>query len=242
MDPRFVGAPATPQKSVSSVSWDTPSQASNSSAPTDAGARLELISIFGDESSQPILQDLPNFKAQVFSIVNGERQSAMKPQSTKKFRIDFNDVKSRNEATLHERIMPHIIKSGKTVVGENAEDVYKEFREDGLDRNVDADFSGGSVPIPPSHALEKNLERLFGVKNPKPDYTFGFDSHATRTRIAPTLRHLIRAFKRHHIPVLYHGMERLSRLDARLFRASPSWWGSNRQCQAADPRVHDARV
>ncbi len=178
MDPRLVGAPATPQKPASSISQncDTPSQASIASGSTDVGAKLEFINIFGHETSNSILQELPDFKAKVFSIVSGERLSAMKPQSTKKFRSDFNDVKSRNEATLHERIMPHIIKSGRTVSeGDNAEDIYREFREDGLDRNIDAEFSSGSVPIPPSHTFEKNLEQLFGVKNLKPDYTFGFN-------------------------------------------------------------------
>jgi hypothetical protein len=49
--------------------------------------------------------------------------------------------------------------SGRTVSGgENTEKIYREFREDGLDRNIDADFSAGSVPIPPSHDFEKNLE------------------------------------------------------------------------------------
>ncbi|KAG0653112.1 hypothetical protein D0Z07_9391 [Hyphodiscus hymeniophilus] len=175
MDPRLIGAPVTPQKSVSSAQgWDTPSLASSSSSSTDAGAKLELINLFGPETSEPILQSLPDFQEHILAIVNGGRASAMKPESRTKFRRDFNDVKSRNEATLHERIMPHLIKDGRTVFGEGAEDVYREFREDGLDRNVDADFSTGSVPIPRLHASEKNLERMFGVKNPKPDYTFGF--------------------------------------------------------------------
>ncbi|ELR08578.1 hypothetical protein VC83_04072 [Pseudogymnoascus destructans] len=178
MDPRLAGAPATPQKSVSSISqtYDTPSQASHASSSVDVGAKLEIINIFGHETSTPILQKLPDFKAEVLSVVSGERLSAMKPQSAKRFRSDFNDVKSRNEATLHDRMMPHMIKSGRTVSGgENADELYKEFREDGLDRNIDADFSAGCVPIPPCHAFEKNLERLFGVKNPKPDFTFGFN-------------------------------------------------------------------
>ncbi|KFY89252.1 hypothetical protein V500_05837 [Pseudogymnoascus sp. VKM F-4518 (FW-2643)] len=176
MDPRLARAPITPQKSVSSISHgDTPSQASYASSSTEAGAKLEIINIFGHETSNPILQGLPDFKAEVLSIVSGERMSAMKPQSTKRFRSDFNDVKSRNEATLHGRMMPHMIKPGRTVSGEeNAEDLYKEFQEDGLDRNIDADFSARCVPIPPSYASEKNIEQLFGVKNPKPDYAFGF--------------------------------------------------------------------
>lgn len=178
MDPMLVGIPATRQKSASaSQNSDTQYQASNASGSTDVGVKLEFINIFGHETSKPILQDLPDFKDQVLSIVCGERLSAMKPQSIKKFRIYFNEVKSRNKATLYTYIMPHLIKSGRTVSpGENAEAIYKEFEEDGLDQNVAEDFSAGSVPIPPSHAFKQDLECLFGVKNLKPDYTFGFRS------------------------------------------------------------------
>jgi hypothetical protein len=101
----------------------------------------------------------------------------MKPQLIKKFRKYFNEVKSRNKVTLYTYIMPHLIKSGRTVSqGENSEAIYKEFGEDGLDQNVAEDFSAGSVPIPPSHVFKQDLERLFGVKNPKPDFAFGFSS------------------------------------------------------------------
>jgi hypothetical protein len=176
MDSTLVNGPATPAKSVASISLkcETPSQASNASGSTDVDAKLKLVKIFGDEISRPILDEMVDFKAKVHSIVNIERLSAMKPQSTKKLRRDFNDVKSRNEATLHDRIMPHLIKPERTVsAGENADDIYREFREDGLERNVDADFSSGSVPLPASNRSEGDLDR-FGFKNPKPDFTFGF--------------------------------------------------------------------
>ncbi|KAL5350957.1 hypothetical protein ACLOAV_004530 [Pseudogymnoascus australis] len=177
--------PMTPDKSVpsygSTLRSDTssPSKSSSTSSTTmDPGAKMEWIGIMGEATGSAELGQKPNFRSAIMEIVGGKRESAMKPESARRFRTALDKMKSRNETSLSTRLMPFLVKNDRVVSEEQLGGKIRSFEDDFLDWNHDADFRTASVPIPADKAHVRDVDKAFGVKNPRPDVTFGFDSNA----------------------------------------------------------------
>jgi hypothetical protein len=138
---------------------------------------MEWIGLMREEAGLIELNRRPLFKCAVKGIVDGERSSVMKPQSVKRFQKHLDKMKQRNENTLAARLMPYLVRGDRLVSGREA-NARRSFEDDYLDWNINADFRAGSVPIPKKYARERDLEKAFGVKNPRPDVAFGFSSAA----------------------------------------------------------------
>lgn len=144
----------------------------------DPGVKMEWIDIMGEATGSAELGQRPNFRAAIMEIVGGKRESAMKPESARRFRTALDKMKRRNETSLSTRLMPFLVKDDRVVSEEQPGGRIRSFEDDFLDWNHDADFRTASVPIPADKAHERDVDKAFGVKNPRPDVTFGFDSNA----------------------------------------------------------------
>jgi hypothetical protein len=138
---------------------------------------MEWIHIMGEEAGAAELRRRPAFKEAVLEIVDGKRESVMKPDSARRFRTVLDKMKIRNETSVSSRLMPFLVKDGRVVSGEQSGE-RRPFQDDFLDWNNDADFRTASVPIPADKRHEKDVDKAFGVKNPRPDVVFGFDLDA----------------------------------------------------------------
>jgi len=138
---------------------------------------MEWIHIMGEEAGAAELRRRPAFKEAVMKIVDGKRESAMKPDSARRFRTVLNKMKIRNETSVSTRLMPFLVKDGRVVSGKQTGE-RRPFQDDFLDWNNDADFRTANVPIPADKAHEQDVDKAFGVKNPRPDVAFGFDLDA----------------------------------------------------------------
>ena len=147
----------------------------------------------------------PNFVDKINNIVNPERLSAMKQASARKFQLYLRTFERMNEATFLRIIFPLLMKDGYHVVAERRDltDMDKElFRDDkmlyrdfiideGCIITFDDEFQRTLIPSIYSEpkfesALAKALQKVDGMKNPKPDYVYGISlSKIPQDRYAP---------------------------------------------------------
>ena len=169
--------PLTPRKSASDApsTVDTPSRSSKTSNNGDAGTIMQWHSIYGPEASRTAWEADREFRDTAMTIVRGDRHSAMRPESVKKFQDTRDKLRDRTEATLMERLMPILAKDSRTSM-EVHEAVIRDFDADFLDKNLDTEFRRGCVPIPDISTdtlLGSLLAKSPGIKNPKPDIVYG---------------------------------------------------------------------
>ncbi|KUJ07367.1 uncharacterized protein LY89DRAFT_725865 [Mollisia scopiformis] len=72
---------------------------------------------------------------------------------------------SQNRIKVHDRITPPMTRTGRIVEsGEESADspeaLQREFRDDGINRDIDMEFRAGYISIPPSYAFERRLDTL----------------------------------------------------------------------------------
>jgi hypothetical protein len=183
MDPSAI-FPITPERSISGKSR------SSVSSTTDDGRRMALIGLLDCDAGRAALELRPIFYDSIKKILGGERASSIKPGSSQAFRETLAKIRKRNEATVAERLMPFLIKKDRTVPKDiddasepcfvSGQEIDKETRRsfelDHLDWSIDKDFARNCVPIPDAFA-DRNASEL-GIKNPKPDITYGFEPAA----------------------------------------------------------------
>jgi hypothetical protein len=105
----------------------------------------------------------------------------VRPESIAKFRRTLSKVRTRNETTIATRLMPFLVKDDRLIPSASEADIdviQQDFESDHLDWNLDADFKAGSILVPVRYTYEKDLERVFGIKNPKLDVVFSFNPTA----------------------------------------------------------------
>lgn len=137
-----------------------------------------------------LAKEAPGFHHLVNSIVRTERPSGRKPESERKFRNRAERLGPHNEATMLARILPLVIKEGRTVPvqgpitdQENStrdmlDGLWEDFDDSGLDWTVDREFHRTYVPnayenIGYGEQIATALAKERGMKNPKPDRAFG---------------------------------------------------------------------
>lgn len=154
----------------------------------------------------------PELQKQALGIINGNRDSAMKPSELSEYRKTYNAYKGHNERTYLSRIVPLIQKSKYHVKKElgtkQQEDLNRTLKiyaddeetraaieemqlystvmwiDDGLLITEDSEFgremASNIMPnVYPSLGFDATLAKAMakeeGMKNPKPDYTYGID-------------------------------------------------------------------
>jgi hypothetical protein len=152
---------------------------------------MALIGLLDCDSGRVALEQRPLFHDMIKQILGGQRASSIKPGSSHAFRETLVKMRKRNEATVAERLMPFLVKKERTVSMQPIEDesepdlvsgkeidsaTRRAFELDHLDWSIDKDFTRNCVPIPDAFA-ERSPSEL-GVKNPKPDITYGFEPTA----------------------------------------------------------------
>ena len=191
---------ATPPRSIASQDPSTPSSSSrrNSRIPKDAGwvsRRLEQHGLIYTEAET--LDRFPIFRAKVEDILNASRDSAMKPESVRRFARRRQYEQSSNEDTFLINLIPLIIKDHYTqrstkvprdfsgTLQEGAlldEEVpeLKEWFDEGLTYKFNLELRKCQLPNSyykndddTDSGLIKALSKEDGMKNPKPDYLFG---------------------------------------------------------------------
>ncbi|KAF4625756.1 hypothetical protein G7Y89_g12408 [Cudoniella acicularis] len=183
MDPSHM--PMTPDRTVSGKSR---SSTSTNTSTADDGRKMTLIGLLDSAAGKDRLAQKNLLRGAVQQIVGGERASVMKPQSAQAFTKTLSKMQRRNEPTIAGRLMPFLVKRDRTVTASLGDDesvllsgeeadrpTLKSFELDHLDWSIDKDFARGSVPFP---AGETRPPSDFGVKNPKPDITYGFEPDA----------------------------------------------------------------
>ncbi|KAH6708754.1 hypothetical protein BKA61DRAFT_614844 [Leptodontidium sp. MPI-SDFR-AT-0119] len=173
-------APMTPDRTASG------SKSSTGSSEADNGRRMGLVGLLDDTVGKARLKERPELQDTVHTIVGGERESSMKAESAQRFEKTLGDIQTRNEATIAERLMPFLIKKERTVTtglsdeynydGDSTRRIQlRSFELDHLDWNINKDFYRDAVPFPPN---QTNNRLFFGIKNPKPDITYGIQYDA----------------------------------------------------------------
>ncbi|PVH68167.1 hypothetical protein DL98DRAFT_522912 [Cadophora sp. DSE1049] len=183
MDP--ANPPMTPDKTVSgsrkSKSTTTPSTVA------DKGYKMSLVGLLDPTVGAERLEQRPQLHEAVMEIVGGSRASSVKLESAKQFNAALSKMATRNEATVASRLMPFLIKSERMVEakdedllsgGESDRHILRSFELDHLDWSIDKEFSRASVPFP---STEEQSPLYFGIRNPKPDITYGFQRAAFNT-------------------------------------------------------------
>lgn len=182
--------PHTPASSSRTAKSATPSKgpgAAKSSTSYTAYEVDEILAnhgILGPEKGAQMLERFPDFAANARQIINQERGSAMKDSSVRKYLRGRERHLTRNEATTMNELMPQLVKETRSI--HSLQDALgiiatKDFQEDFLDRNYDLEFVRGCVPIPDTqddNLLALLLAKSPGVKNPKPDITYGIGIEA----------------------------------------------------------------
>ncbi|KAL8941381.1 MAG: hypothetical protein Q9211_001847 [Gyalolechia sp. 1 TL-2023] len=137
-----------------------------------------------------LAKEAAQFYDHVNSIVRTERPSGRKPESEKKFRNRVAKLGPHNEATMLAKILPLVIKEGRTVSVQGPitdqesstrqllDGMWEDFDDSGLDWTVDREFHRTYLPnaygsIGYEEQIATALAKERGMKNPKPDRAFG---------------------------------------------------------------------
>jgi len=130
----------------------------------------------------------PTFKNKIHDIVHGERKSTIQSESIERFQDHREAYRGLNENTLLHHLLPLIIKGIYTsnkplseeeqALMEEAGHPSKEWFTDGLMVTHNSEFRRTLVP---NRYLDGQLEKYLaeamakkdGMKNPKPDMTYG---------------------------------------------------------------------
>jgi len=133
----------------------------------------------------------PLFKDKILRIIGANRESAMRPESHRKFEEYLDCYERSNEATFLRKIFPLLMKDGYHLRKEKdftdtdmqlfGKREYLEYRDflmgEGILDTADREFLKTLVPSSCNKASEieiaKLLAKITGMTNPKPDYTFG---------------------------------------------------------------------
>jgi hypothetical protein len=164
---------------------------------------MKRYRLFGLAEGNAALASHEDFKTMVQSIVTGDRLSSMKPESQEKFMKNRAKLITGNESTLVSKLMPILVRDSRTVNSQG--DLVRDWDHDNLDANDNQEFIRGFVPIPDvrqDQVLAKLLEKSPGMKNPKPDITYGLapeafteeelvanETYAPITGISPRILH-----------------------------------------------------
>lgn len=153
---------------------------------------MSLVGLLDCAAGKVRLDQRPSLRDAVQQIVGGSRASCMKPESVQAFSKTLSKLQRRNEPTIAERLMPFLVKRDRTVPADEEDDegsilpgkeadrsTLRSFELDHLDWSIDKDFARASVPFP---TTETRNPSDFGIKNPKPDITYGFEPDAFDTQ------------------------------------------------------------
>ncbi|KAG8527311.1 uncharacterized protein KY384_008055 [Bacidia gigantensis] len=120
----------------------------------------------------------PEFKEEVFQIIEAPAVKNPEPSSEKKFNITHQEYERSNENTFFHVAMPILMKDGHFVL-EDGKAAYKDFLVDeGIRVNIDREFRGMLLPHryrDPKFdkELSEALRKNDGMKNSKPDWCMG---------------------------------------------------------------------
>jgi len=167
----------TSGRSQSSISTDI--------ASADDGPKMTLRGLLDCSDGKDRLAQKDALRDAVQQIFGGEPASVMKLSSAQAFTKKLSKIQKQNGLTIAARLMPFLLKPERTVFPswENDDSVLlygkevnrmalKLFELDHLDWSIDQDSARNSVPFP---ASETDPPSVFGVKNPRPNITFGFE-------------------------------------------------------------------
>ncbi|KAI4111335.1 MAG: hypothetical protein LQ345_006812 [Seirophora villosa] len=152
--------------------------------------RLEQHNMFQDGGQE--LNRFPRFKAAVYKIIAGDRNSAGSQEEFENFTNEFEVYKNQNEDTLFEIVLPAIIKEDRKIRVPSK--VYPEkavwesvrFFDSGIVTIVNREYERGCVPFrlgihPADHELVAAMKKRKdpGMQNPKPARAYGMrrDKH-----------------------------------------------------------------
>ncbi len=173
MDPTC--QPITPDRTVSGRSKSS----TTGSAHADDGRRMGLVGLVDPDVGNDRLDERTTLQEAVQEIVSGSSSSSLKKESARASRKTLAELKMRNETTIAERLMPFLVTKDTYQQDEaSLEDrrtTLRSFELDHLDWNINKEFTRDSVPFP---ADERGNDSNFGIKNPKPDITYGFEQDA----------------------------------------------------------------
>ncbi|KAL9029908.1 MAG: hypothetical protein Q9196_001911 [Gyalolechia fulgens] len=134
--------------------------------------------------------ELASFRDLVMSVAETQRPSGRKPDSEKRWQNRTEKLAVHNEATMLDYILPLIMKTGRQVPVQDPSahqassthpqmnDMWEDFEDSGLAWNVDREFRRTYLPnsystIGYHDKIATALAKERGMKNPKPDRTYG---------------------------------------------------------------------
>ena len=204
----------------------------------------------------------PNFREKVLDIVGDERGSGAKPTSVKRFDNRLEEFQGASEDTLLDNLIPILIKDSRMVephsstggLGperndtavishpDNHEDTSvvetRDFNDDGIIRVRNTNFQGTFLPIADDEEVIRNLEKVEGMTNSRPDYIFGLSRKMYKTLPGESPTHESTELMRKIVPNMY---------DPVLVIEGKSYKGSlmdaqNQACRAGAALVNAARL
>jgi len=158
--------------------------------------RLEQYDMYqGDDEA---FDKYPRFKDMVHEILGGERHSEVKEGSKKRFKEKRDYLKSANESTFLDNLIPMMIKEKREIRieyhstgdsgGQSSQElldlednpskwVVEEFWDSGCIREANVNFRNNFLPLDEEliAMMDKDKDRERVMTNPRPDYAFGLN-------------------------------------------------------------------
>ncbi len=139
--------------------------------------------------------EMASFRDIVMSVAQADRPSGRKPESEKRWQNRIKKSQSYNEATMLGHILPLVIKTSRQAPGQHSvthqessghqqfDEGSEDFEDSGLDWMIDQEFLRTYLPNAYTGAgydeeISKSLAKDRGMKNPKPDRTYGLVDNA----------------------------------------------------------------
>lgn len=134
---------------------------------------------------------MSSFRDLVLRVADTERPSGRKPESETRWQKRIKQITVHTEATMLDHTLPLLMKTGRQVSVEGPltqeessvdqrayYSMWEDFEDSGLDWTVDREFNRTFLPNTYSKVgydveIAKALAKERGMKNPKPDRTYG---------------------------------------------------------------------